>query len=96
MKTKVYLGIAIRIIALFMVGMLATYIPDELRGFFGDTLHDCSNHGKWCTEEFDVKWNWGSRHYWYAYMMVFLFLLSIVNVVVSVVNLLVKEYPNEF
>lgn len=86
MKTQVYFGIVLGIIILFAVGMAGTYIPDHLRGFFGDQPSD-REYG------FDASYSWGIRHYWYFWMMIFLFLLSVVNVVVSIINLIKKHYP---
>ena len=45
MKTNVYIGVAIRIIVLFVVAMLATFLPEYLEGFFGDYAH---KHGEYC------------------------------------------------
>lgn len=89
MKTNVYLGIAWRIIALFSVAILGTFIPDsiEVREFFGDTYFgSCSRGG------FDPCWKWGVRHYWYFWMMVLLFILSLINVIMGIVNLVNKNY----
>lgn len=50
MKTKVFLAIGIRIVILFAVGMAATFIPEQLRDFFGDTLHV---HNDTCKKVYD-------------------------------------------
>ena len=67
MKTKVFLGIAVRIILLFGAAMLFTFIPEQLREFFGDTPHLCET-GE-CSHNYpsniDWEWHWGTRHYWY-------------------------------
>jgi hypothetical protein len=86
MKHQLYFGIALRIVALFSVAMLATYLPDYLRAFFGDA--PCIKCG-----EVDSSYSWGARHYWFAWMMFFLFILSTINVIVSVFNLVNKYYP---
>lgn len=103
MKTNVYLGIAIRIIVLFVVGMISTFIPNQLRDFFGDTpfktitvdssiySYSINNDGS-----IDQNWIWGARHYWYFNMMLLLFLLSLLNVIVSIRNLVLKNYPESF
>lgn len=99
MKTKVYIGIAVRIILLFSVGMLASLATPLMRDFFGDTLHvhtiSCAKQFDGCVEEYDVLYDWGSRHYWYFWMMVVLFILSIINFVVSVINIIDKNYPTK-
>lgn len=86
MKTKVFLGIAIRIIVLFGIGMMGTFIPENLRDFFGDTPCHEGCYGP------DENWIWGARHYWYFWGMFILFILALVNVVVGVVNLINKNY----
>jgi hypothetical protein len=101
MKHQVYLGIALRIIILFAVAMAATFVPEQLRDFFGDTSCEGKTY-EWygSTREgcpgssfgIDEDWQWGARHYWYAWLMVFLFVLSVVNVVMSIVALLKKHY----
>lgn len=94
MKTQVYFGIAIRIIILFTIGSLMTFVPDHLRAFFGDTVHVCDTG--WHSHGFfgiDKSYEWGARHYWYFWMMVLLFLLSLVNVIVGIIKLVNKHYP---
>lgn len=102
MKTEVYLGIAIRIIVLFTIGALATFIPEHLRDFFGDSKFTPYTVGgssysflKEETGSIDTQWYWGVRHYWYFNMMLLLFILSIINIVVSIVNLVNKHYKFE-
>jgi len=98
MKTKVYLGLSIRIIILFTIGMLATFLPDLLRDFFGDTPHRCT---KVCVEHscvgnrrdmVDHMWHWGKRHYWYAWMMSTLFILAMANLIIGSVQLVRNNY----
>lgn len=89
MKNQVYFGIAIRIIILFCIGMFATFLPEHLRDFFGD--HRLSNSFDGGT---DVTWSWGKRHYWYYWMMVFLFILSLINFVLQIVRLINKHYSD--
>jgi len=93
MKYQVYFGIAIRIVILFGVGMLWTFISPQLREFLGDTYcgqQNCSG------SSFDSYWIWGARHYWYFWMMFLLFLLSTVNVVMGIINLFEKHYPSKY
>jgi hypothetical protein len=97
MKTKVYLGIAIRIILLFATGMLMTYMPPLMRDFFGDNLHvhtaKCVEHYSGCVNgRIDVLYEWGIRHYWYFWMNVLLFILTLINFIVSVINIINKNY----
>jgi hypothetical protein len=97
MKTRVFLAIGIRIVILFGIGMAATYIPEQLRSFFGDTLHVhndvCKKAYDGCVNGvFDELWEWGARHYWYYWMMVVLFTLSLANFVLSIINVVRKNY----
>ena len=89
MKTNVFLGIGLRIVILFTVGMFMTYLPEHLTEFFGDTIHKCETSTCWKT---DGEAIWGSRHYWYNTMMILLFLLALLNVIFSIKNLVNKNY----
>lgn len=89
MKTKVYLGIGVRIIFLFSVAMAATFLPEMLRDFFGDVAY-IGNEGR--NDMFDSKYDWGARHHWFAWMMFFLFVLSVVNLVMHIGNIVQKNY----
>lgn len=92
MKTKVYLGIAVRLIILFGLGMLMSSVTPQLRYFFGDTI--CT-HKKTCAEfGMDIDYHWGVRHYWFFWLMTMLFLLSLLNTIVAIFNLVTKEYPH--
>lgn len=89
MKLHVYFAIAIRILLLFTVGCLATFIPEQLRDFFGDTP---------CVNEFgcygiDAEWKWGVRHYWYFWCMFCLFILSAISAFISIRAVLIRNYP---
>lgn len=87
MKTKVYLAIFIRIVFIFSIWMLMTYIPDHLREFFGDMkLEECENMGP------DPCWEWGIRHYLYFWMMILLSILTLVNLFWTCVNIINKNY----
>ncbi len=90
MKNQVYFGIAIRIIVLFSLSMLFTYISEHLRDFFGD-IHQRDRSG--CIA--DENWIWGSRHYWFFWMMFLLFILSAINFVLATISLVEKHYPTK-
>ena len=87
MKTQLYLGIALRIIIFFLVVMLMTFIPDHLRGFFGDT--ELANGYQ--SGIVDRHWDWGVRHYWYGLMCLCLFILSAVNVMMSIEDIINRQ-----
>ena len=86
MKTKVYLAIVIRLILLFGVGMLVSLATPYMREFFGDVLQPKNN------EAVDPFYNWGARHYWYFWLMICLFLLLLINFIISVINIIRKNY----
>ena len=91
MKKEVYFGIAIRIIILFSVAILMTYVPEHLHGFFGDTIDPTDVRGR--PGFIHDGWDWGSRHYWFWWMMCLLFILSLINVIAGSISLLIKHYP---
>ena len=89
MNTKVYLFIAFRIVFLFSIAMASTFLPEHLRGFFGDiNIPKRSGFG------IDTDWTWGARHYWFFWMMFMLFALSLVDAIVGIVSKINKHYPN--
>lgn len=89
MKTNVFLGIGLRIIILFTVTMFMTYIPEHLTGFFGDYMSEPEVRS-WGTTKSELVW--GARHYWYNVMIIILFILALLNVVLSIRQLLNKNY----
>jgi hypothetical protein len=88
MKTQVYFGIAWRITVLISIGLFHTFVPEYLHDFFGDEYVEKTS---WAGITF-CEWEWGARHYWYTTGMVLLFLLSLVNVIMTIVNLVNKNY----
>lgn len=95
MKTVVYLGIALRIIILFGTGMAVSYMNPHLHQFLGDKPHVCQT--EWCSHSNATDgYEWGTPHYWYNALCVLLFLLSLVNVILSVRNLILNHYREFF
>ncbi len=93
MKTNVYLGIALRVIILFGIGMLMAFVKPQLRDFLGDTVHVCKSEycghgGGFINDGYD----WGAMHYWFFWMCFFLFILSLINCIVSIRMLVIKNY----
>jgi hypothetical protein len=86
MTYKLYFSIASRIVLLFTFAILFTFIPDELRSFFGDI--PCTQNGLF---EVDKDYCWGSRHYWYYWMMFLLFILSVISLILQIESL-IKKY----
>ena len=105
MKNKVFFPISIRIVILFGTGMMFTFIPDNLREFFGDEHHETCSEAcvptgysiKKCsaTDDIDKRWDWGARHYWCFWCGVTLFLLSVANLIVSIEQIISKNYEDE-
>jgi len=107
MKNKVFYAIVFKIILLFSVGMMSTVASDIIQdtGFFGDTIHVCGDDCfvTWdgvtksrCvnrSDPFDKDYDWGARHYWYFWMCVFLFITALINVIIGIVNVINREYP---
>lgn len=76
-KFTIYLGLYI--VALFSTGIVFTFINDALQasGFFGDTLN-----AKFDNSGGPDGWHsWGARHYWYFWMCILLFALSVVRII---------------
>lgn len=71
--------LALFIVSLFTLAMLMTYFSEWIQstGFFGDWL--CQRCGN---DEMDPGHSWGARHYWYYWMCVALFLLSLARIIV--------------
>ena len=84
-KFTIYLGFYI--VALFSIGIAFTFINDALQtsGFFGDTLFKpyTTSYGSLIdsTGAIDGKHEWGARHYWYFWMCILLFILSVARII---------------
>lgn len=90
MKTKVYLGIVIRIIIVCLVGMFWTFVTPELRDFLGDRPCPKAYCGL-----YDDGYEWGVRHYWFFWMMCLIFIVSVFSSLIQIRNLIAKEYGIE-
>lgn len=87
MKHNVYFGIALRIIMLFSVGMIMSFITPHLHGPLGDTPQ------QYCSRDlFDEEWNWSAAHYWFYWMCFFIFILSIINCIVWIIKIVNDNY----
>jgi hypothetical protein len=88
MKRKVFYTIAIRILILGIIGSLMSFLPEQLRGYFGDIpTTDPTPYG------IDPAWDWGTRHYWYFWTMTILFILALVDLFITSISVISKEYP---
>lgn len=82
MNTKAYFYIVFRILLLGALGIMFTYVPEHLRGFFGDHLRNTSIYsGRYETSGMvDQNWTWGARHYWFFWISTIIFILSVVKI----------------
>ena len=90
--------LALWITLLFTTGMMMTFVNDTIQrtGFFGDTKFISQFHaypeaktstdGWWSKPNsmIDPAYVWGARHYWYYWLCIILFLLSIVRIIIWV------------
>jgi hypothetical protein len=83
MKTKHFIEIGLRIICVCLIGMMVTFIPENLRDFFGDVKLETSH-----PMGIDRWYDWGVRHYWYFYMMLCLFILSAIHFVGRLIKII--------
>jgi hypothetical protein len=94
MRLKIYFAIAWRIVLLFATGILFSYFPDYLRKFFNDIYIPEGLKDYQVRSPIDMHYIWGIRHYWYFWMCVFLFILSVINLILIIRKILIKEYPS--
>ena len=87
MKLNVYFGIAFRIIFLFSIGMLMASIRPELHNLLGDTPGD--THVNSLIRD---GYTWSGVHYWFWWMCFFLFILSLINCIMGIKNIIEKNY----
>lgn len=75
-KFTVYL--ALWVVALFGIGIAFTFINDAIQasGFFGDVKRVTP-----LSDGIDVWYDWGIRHYWYFWMCIVLFLISVLRII---------------
>jgi hypothetical protein len=101
MNTKQFIKIAFRIIIVFVSAMLFTFIPEHLREFFGDVPHDCAldstciRHEQHWNHGIDTFYEWGTRHYWFYWMAIVLFILSLAFNVIRIMEIIAKKPINE-
>lgn len=89
-ELKYITQLGLYITALFVAGMLMTFVNDWIQasGFFGDTKfipHPSAwNKDYIITEDgaIDTEYVWGARHYWYFWLCFILFMLSLVRIAV--------------
>jgi hypothetical protein len=92
MKTKVYLGIALRLIILFSIGMLMAFVKPQLHSLLGDIYIGSKDSSEFVKDGYE----WSAMHYWFFWMCFFLFILSLINCIWSIINLINKHYQSIF
>lgn len=87
MRLKIFVAIAVRILIVGLIGMFMSYIPENLRDFFGDVPAKKDPFPAILDDGYD----WGVRHYWYFWTTTALFFLAIVSVVISIRKIIERE-----
>lgn len=89
-KTQI---ISLKVILLFTIAILSTFIGDYLHDFFGDWK--CSGSGQRLKDSFRIyqrcnyadhgfhgaMWHWGYRHWLYLCMCITLFILQAIDII---------------
>jgi hypothetical protein len=90
MKLKKNQIISLKVILLFSIAILSTFVADYLRLFLGDWKCEGSGNsivGTWrhekCnyTDFHDASWHWGYRHWLYLGMCLSLFVIQVIEIV---------------
>lgn len=97
MLSKFTIKISIRVLLLFLIAMLVSFIPDYLHTFFGDTY--CMGSGRFIKGEtdwvdgyyencnyaawsyHDSMWHWGYRHWLFLVMGIILSIIQIADII---------------
>ncbi len=92
MKLSKSQQISIRVVMLFTVAILSTFIGDNLHDFFGDWK--CKGSGQWIKEQYiyencnhslshfhESTWHLGYRHWLYFLMCITLFIIQLVDII---------------
>jgi hypothetical protein len=67
MKNKLYFGVSIRIILLFSIGFMGTFVPEYFDEFFKDVLVVGEKSCATCAVE-PPHYEWSARYMWWFYM----------------------------
>lgn len=101
--TKFTIYLSIWIVCLCSTGMFMTYFNDALQqsGFFADVKLGKEKIWDYYEKKYveaqatdgtvDKFYRWGDRHYWYYWMCVILFIISIARICIWVYNYWEKE-----
>lgn len=99
MKLSIYLEITFRILIIGLIGLLMTFVPENLPEFFGDVFHDSCTR-EYCRHGFfgadaKGKYVWGSRHYWYFWTLFFTFMWTLISFFIRVFSLINTEFGDK-
>ncbi len=84
--------LSLQIAAIFIVAMLASFIPDYLHSFFGDTYHVeviedyCRRNGFSNYIKNEPHYHWGYRHFLWCWMGFVIFVVQCIRVGCFVAN----------
>lgn len=87
MKKKT-IKISIRVIAIFIIAITLSFVPDLLPNFFGDwfcqghttqTNTDCQ-YGAYY-DSHNPEWHWGYRHWLWLFMGISLFIIQVIDII---------------
>jgi len=95
MKTSIYTQVTVNIVAVFIVVILMSFVPDYFYNFFGDWKCEGSRYVSeagniWgnrigCTYgdsgNHNPKWHWGYRHWIWFFMGITLFIVQFIRIV---------------
>ena len=84
--------ISLKVIMLFTIAILSTFLGDYLHNFFGDWK--CKGSGQRVIDTYyytncnyaetgfhDATWHWGYRHWLYLCMCITLFVLQVIDII---------------
>lgn len=84
--------ISLKVIMLFTIAILSTFLGDFLHDFLGDWK--CSGSGQRVIDTYhyekcnyaevgfhDAKWHWGYRHWLYFCMCISLFIIQVIDII---------------
>ena len=66
-----WIKLSLRVMVLFFLAMIVSFLPDYFRSFFGDLPMDPKAYHFGAM--IDDNWDWGYRHYLFFYMCTILF-----------------------
>ncbi len=71
-------GLSVRVVSIFAVAMILSFLPNHLREFFGDIKYATPNK----FNAIDTEYEWGVRHILYQIMCIILFAIQCIRICV--------------